>query len=497
MIKNYSVKRIFSFILICTLVSCIFSPAVFAEEQTSEEQAVEEQAAEEQSVEEQAAEEQAAEEQTVEEQAVEEQENERELPAFFQNDELNRLIDENHEKVLENGYSELRIPLDVHGIPMSVFSDNSLEVGRKLLEAGYSAYVIGGCTRDFIMGTDSVDIDITTNASIEQQRELFGDALVIHSSNGMDFGLVVFEDEGVDLATFQNIPAGYKGIPGVPEFDESQTTSDSPLADSFQRDLTLNAIYYDLSNGDLLDFHDGIYDIREGILDTMVDADTELKVDPRVLLRSIRFRARYGYNLSDRLDQAIREHGKEYAKEIRRYDAFNNIRKMMGAGYSVRAFNGLNDYDLTGTMYPPLKTLLEDDEAVSKLENTLAIMDEELNSTGKDGSWALTLLALLQPEIMRRSEESDPAAALQSVLDEQEQVFDLSRRRSEIEETYLLTNRLADPTSEFFSESIRTSDVFDDARILLCMRAIIDESYQKMAEFWSDQEEEEVEQEAA
>ncbi len=117
------------------------------------------------------------------------------LGDIFDNEEINKMVDENYKVIQENGYGELRIPISLHNITDEVLTENSREVGRKLLEAGYSAYVIGGCIRDFIMGKESNDIDIVSDATIDEMRELFGDQLGTHVTNGKEFGFVHFDGQ--------------------------------------------------------------------------------------------------------------------------------------------------------------------------------------------------------------------------------------------------------------------------------------------------------------
>ena len=408
--------------------------------------------------------------------------------SIFDNEEINRLIDENYQQVLENGYAELRIPMSLHGITEEAFTANSLEVGQKLLDNGYEAYVVGGCNRDFIMGTESNDIDITTNATVEQQRELFGDAFETHMGGGRVFGGVVYPDELVDLATYQNVPAAFYGLDGIPEFDPSETTSSSVVLDSFQRDLTMNAIYYDLSNGDLVDFHGGIHDIRDHILNTMVDGQVAVKDDGRRAVRAIRFKARYGFDFSESLDKAIREYGAEVIGNMQREDLTYNAASMMYAGYALKSWRILADYELLDDIYPPLIRLADDADYESYLEKALGYMDELRSDSGENVSETLALLVFLQPEIDRRAEKSGYETALHGVLDEQETSFDLENMREALEATSLLAHDMENISSRFLRDSVRQSEYFEDARALLNMKALSDASLEKQAAFLAEQD---------
>ena len=415
--------------------------------------------------------------------------------SIFANEEINRMIDENYKQVLENGYAELRIPMSLHGITDAALTQNSIEVGRKLLENGYEAYVVGGCIRDFILGTDSNDIDITTNATLQQQRAIFGDALETHWGGGREFGGVVFPDELVDLATYQNIPAAFYGISGVPEFDPSSTTSDSLVADSFQRDLTMNAIFYDMSNGDLVDYHGGIHDLREGVLNTMVDSSVKVLDDPRTVLRAIRFKARYGFDFSERLDRAIREYGVKCISTMGRTDVVMNASKMMSEGYASGSYRILLDYGLLDTLYPPLIRLVNDEDYLYYLDKGIAYMDQLVKDSGEHVSEPLALLAFLQPEIDRRAERSGYATALRGVLDEQETSFILDLSRSDIESISLLAHDMEQLSSRFLKDAVRQSKYYEDALALLNIKAQSNSALRNQAKFWNELDAQEENQE--
>jgi len=405
---------------------------------------------------------------------------------FFDNEELNRLIDENYELVQANGYAELRIPRSLHGIGEDAMTANSLEVGKKLLDNGFKAYVVGGCIRDFVMGKDSNDIDISTNATPEEQQALFGDAYSAHSSGGRVFGGVHYPDELVDLATFQNIPADYAQLTYLPDFDPTSLTSDSELLDSFQRDLTMNALYYDLSNGDLVDFHGGLHDIREHILETQVDADLSTASDVRTIIRAARFKARYGFDFSPKLDKAIREHGAERLQTIRQNDLFTTASKMMVEGYGTESWHVLRDYGLLDTVYPSLNRLVDDADYAQYLDNAMGYMDQQRKETGKESSYTLAMLVFLQPEIERRAQRTSYETALHGVLDEQEMSFNLDRIRNQAEVTSTLAHDMESVSSRFLQEAILDADYFGDALALLNMKALTDSSLSKQVKFWNN-----------
>ena len=352
--------------------------------------------------------------------------------SFFDDPEINALIDANYAEVQEKGWAELVIPESLHHFGRDMISPNALEVGQKLIDRGYSAYIVGGTVRDFTMGTQVSDFDVATDATIEQQIAIFGDKLHLHVNNGKTFGVVYFADEGVDLAQFQNIPAPYHGLSGVPEFDPEVSVSTSPLFDSFQRDLTMNALYYDLSNGDIIDYHGGLYSIREGILDTPMDTDLALRTDPAII-RLLRFKARYGFRLSDRAEAAMRAHAREYAARFAPLENENQLRRMWFGGYAVKCFDALVDYDLFAYYHPPVADICETDEYQSYAREVLGLLDAKKAAGGiVDENEAVALL--LYPAVEKLTETMPAEDAIKAVLDQEETVYEWwmdTRRLSE------------------------------------------------------------------
>ena len=406
--------------------------------------------------------------------------------SIFRNEEINKLVDENYKEVQEKGYAELRIPRELHNIQETVMTPNSMDAAHKLLEAGYSVYVIGGCVRDFIMGTDSNDIDLVTNATLEQQQAIFGEALHTHDARGRTFGVVYYPDEKVDLCEMQNIPAEYKDIEGLPEFDPEKLTSDSVLFDSFQRDLTINAIYYDVSNGDLVDFHGGIHDIREKVLETMVRADVELEANPSVALRALRFAARYGFSFSDKLDRSLRENGKSYLAKIDDHEVYGNVSKMLIAGYATEAYALLKQYDLVGAIYPSVAELAGTEEYEAYVEKALAALDAQYKTTGKDASRMLANWTIMMPAVFRLTGVLSTKEAVTKVLNDQITRFEMNKDLKKFSDTLEMAFFMNTVASRFQKSAIERSPYYVDALTLFGMMDLITETNEGQKTFWAN-----------
>lgn len=403
-----------------------------------------------------------------------------ERAGLFANAEVNAMIDENYEAVVRDGWAELRIPLSMHGITEEHFTANSLDAARKLIDAGYDAYMIGGSVRDLIMGTEAMDYDITTNASNEAIMEVLGDVTFHGIATGHEFAIVHYGDEIVDVASCINIPASYHGIQGVPDFDPDSLYSDNIVADSFQRDLTMNAIYYDVATGDLVDFHGGLHDIREGILDTMLDAKVELDTDPRVAVRAMRFKARYGARFSDRLEAEMRERAPEHVTNCTPKANLVNLRKFYTAGYARDAWETLMDYGAFPALYTPVADLCHSPAYQTYIRSAMEWMDTWHDAEHLQDS-DLAMAAILWPAVADLDAEG-----IAEVLEAQSKTIMLFE---DIRQRYMALFELEKSLTGSFTDEEAMEMVFqsqfENAYELLLMRGETDKSLEDAIAFWT------------
>ena len=235
---------------------------------------------------------------------------------MFEDPAINRLIDAHHESVEQNGYEKLVIPKALHKIDSGILPPHDRYVADTLYKNGFHSYLCGGSVRDLVLNDTVNDFDFVTDASNEDLRNVFDNIQFHKIPSGHEFGYIDFGDEIVDICTMVNIPADYHGKVHVPDFEPDNLYSSSLLFDAFQRDLKINTLYYDTTTEELIDWFGGLYDLREGVISTPAAPYDALHCDPRIVLRALRFKARFGFDLSKELEETIRKHGQELAKEI-------------------------------------------------------------------------------------------------------------------------------------------------------------------------------------
>lgn len=183
------------------------------------------------------------------------------------------------------------------------------EILNKLHEAGYEAYVVGGCVRDSILGRKPGDWDITTSARPDQIKKIFGRTI----DTGIQHGTVtvMIEKEGFEVTTYR-----IDGEYADGRHPNEVTFTASLPEDLKRRDFTINAMAYSDEDG-LIDEFDGLADIEKKVIRCVGDPKERFTEDALRMMRAVRFAAQLGYDIEDKTKEAI----KELAKTLDRISA--------------------------------------------------------------------------------------------------------------------------------------------------------------------------------
>lgn len=176
---------------------------------------------------------------------------------------------------------------------------NVLDIARRLEAAGFEAWCVGGAIRDALLGEAHLDWDLATSAHPADVRRIFGARATIPV--GIEFGTVgVLDRDGVmhEVTTFRR-DVQTDGRHAKVEFGASL---DDDLS---RRDLTINAIAYSPTSGELRDPFDGQGDLTRRVVRAVGDPDERMREDRLRALRAIRFAARFGFELEAATRAAI------------------------------------------------------------------------------------------------------------------------------------------------------------------------------------------------
>ena len=174
--------------------------------------------------------------------------------------------------------------------------DRIKNVLEKLEKQGFEAWLVGGYVRDFLLGRTTTDIDIATNATPSQIKDLFH---IEETFPQERFGNVVVD--GMEITTYRkdtyNIGNRFPQIEFVSTLEE----------DALRRDFTINALYMN-KNGKILDpTHRGLQDLKDGKNCTIGDRKYVFREDPLRMIRAVRFSYEFHFKLDSMVEQALKD----------------------------------------------------------------------------------------------------------------------------------------------------------------------------------------------
>ena len=176
-----------------------------------------------------------------------------------------------------------------------------LEIQKVFKKNGYELYIVGGAVRDALLGKTPKDFDLATDAIPDKVEEIMQDAGFKTLPTGKAHGVInVFTPNGeYEIVTFrEDIGTGRR--PDSVVFTDIKT-------DVKRRDLTINALFYDIDTKEIVDLVGGIEDLKNGIIRTVKSPDVVFADDRLRILRAIRFAGRFGSELEPETDLALKK----------------------------------------------------------------------------------------------------------------------------------------------------------------------------------------------
>lgn len=265
------------------------------------------------------------------------------------------------------------VPRAEHDISRKQISQNALNVLYTLKDAGFDAYLVGGCVRDLLLGHEPKDFDVSTNALPEQVHSLFRRSRLI----GRRFKLVHvrFGREVIEVATFR-APPGTNGDVDAQGRIVQDNVYGTLEQDAWRRDFTVNALYYNIRDFSIIDYTGGITDLNAGLIRLIGDVETRYREDPVRMLRAVRFVAKLGLKMEAETEKGVLAWGR-LLKDIPPARLFDETLKLYLSGNAAVTHELLCHYGLFDQMYPQTAALLHQEQdgyprtlLMKALENT-------------------------------------------------------------------------------------------------------------------------------
>ena len=414
----------------------------------------------------------------------------------FFSESVNRLIDENYKEVKQKGHAKLVIPATMYRKDLFKFPATATSDMDAMVKAGYKVYVNGGTVRDGIMGKEAHDVDFTTDADIMKIKDVLPHAEAFNAFRDIWVAKAYHGDElETDIAPMFSIFPELSGKEDVPvsNFPNSPYCTDL-LEDTYSRDFTFNALYYDYATGDIIDYHGGLHDLRDGIVRTNFNVSLSVSNDPRKFFRASRFAAKYNFKIDSELDKYLREH----PEVLELLDVNNAVYQTVSGydgGFALAFYKLLSQYKVTDFLYSSMKDYQHTDAYDGFVEGMLGAFDK----TGKV-DMALCYAAIFWPRFVaeiagKDNPTADDMEAAWKAIDEAntpvlrfENVSygDYSYAPVFMKDVWQLQLLM---TADANMADARAADIkskahYAEALLFLQARAALDPSLQKYADYW-------------
>lgn len=279
------------------------------------------------------------------------------------------------------------------GIDPRKISDASLETVRTLKRKNHEAYLVGGAVRDLLLGLDPKDYDVATDARPNQVKRLFRRAYVI----GRRFRLVHVHlgGETVEVSTFRRKPDGSEG-------EGSENIFGTAAEDALRRDFTVNALMLDPVRKKVLDFTDGISDVKRRTMRVIGSPRDRYREDPVRMMRLLRLAAKLDCGISKDSLRPVRRMA-HTLREIPPARLFDEFTKVALSKASSRTFSMFLEHGIAEVLFPHIAGY--DGGQVEFINEVLRSTDHISRRNGRV-SLSIVTCGLFWPRIAERWNEA-------------------------------------------------------------------------------------------
>jgi len=284
-----------------------------------------------------------------------------------------------------------------HQIDRNELSNAAIRTIESLQKAGFEAYVVGGAVRDLLLQRHPKDFDVATDATPEEVHRIFRRSRII----GRRFRLVhvIFGSETIEVSTFR----GHHHAEGDAHTDVSgrilrDNVFGSLQEDATRRDFTVNALYYDPTSQEVLDFHRGFEDVQASTLRMIGSPETRYAEDPVRMLRAVRLSAKLGFHIDVATMAPIAKMA-DLLQDVPPSRLFDEMLKLFLSGHAIESVSVLREQHLHHGLLPMLDVVLEQPLGERFVMLALKNTDDRILS-GKSANPSFLFATLLWHEVL-------------------------------------------------------------------------------------------------
>jgi poly(A) polymerase len=264
-----------------------------------------------------------------------------------------------------------------HGINFADVDRDAVHIVESLCANGYETYIVGGAVRDLILKKKPKDFDIVSAASPARIKRVFRKARII----GRRFRLVhvCFGPRIFEVSTFRSLKDG-----------TTSNTFGSIEEDVLRRDFSLNALFYDPLKQEVIDYVDGMKDIREKRIRPVIPLKVIFADDPVRMIRAVKYAAATGFRLPLSLRWKIKRQSALLAP-VSSSRLTEEIMKIVHSPAPAEIVDSLETHGLYGYLQPNASRLMRSAGFRARYLKSFAALREDPAKAEIPG-WNLTAL---------------------------------------------------------------------------------------------------------
>ena len=407
------------------------------------------------------------------------------------------------------------IAASTHGIDPDWVDERAWQVVSTLQERGFEAYIVGGAVRDLLVGLKPKDFDVATDATPEEVKACFRRAFII----GKRFRIVhvVFgrgrDHEVIEVSTFR----AHLDSNDAEQVSGNERTSKKALSnmthavdasgrvlrdnvwgpqdeDATRRDFTVNAMYYDPSKGEVIDYHHGFEDAAKRVIRMIGEPAARYREDPVRIIRAVRFSAKLsalGFKLEPRSAKPLKSM-LPLLGDVPQSRLFDEMLKLLQTGHAMASIEQLKKLGLQRGIYPLLDVVVE--RADTPFVNAALLDTDRRVGEGKPVAPSFLLACVLWADVREgwqaRMANMPLFPALQASIEEvfNARIGDVSGRgklAGDMREIWTMQPRFEKRSGSApfgLVEQPRFRAGFD----FMCLRAEVGEVEVELADWWED-----------
>jgi poly(A) polymerase len=260
-----------------------------------------------------------------------------------------------------------KFEFDFKKIDIDLISIHAIKTIEILEDNCFEAYLVGGAVRDLLFGIKPKDFDVVTNATPDQIHHLFKRSRMI----GRRFQLVhvIYGREVIEVSTYRSQQKEILQTDGSIIKDDNRYGTIEE--DAMRRDFTVNAMFYSPTNHKLVDFHDGLEDLKHGIIRIIGDPEKRYQEDPIRILRAFRVCAKLNMSLNNASRSPIKKII-PLLHEIPHSRLFDEVIKFFLTGHATNSYKVLRNENIYSQFFlsPETETKKIDLFIANGLKNT-------------------------------------------------------------------------------------------------------------------------------